>query len=94
MLASDPLPLCQQLRQCRDRAGLSQLALAVQAGTSPRHIAFIETGRLCPGVELVRRLADVLSLPVLERSRLLDAAELSAEPSLAVEDGNAQPMQR
>lgn len=86
MLELDPPPLCQQLRQCRDRAGLSQLALAVQAGTSLRHIAFLETGQVRPGVDLVRRLAEVLSVPVAERGRLLVAAETSAHLSRAAEE--------
>jgi transcriptional regulator with XRE-family HTH domain len=94
MLERDQRPFCQQLRQCRDRAGLSQLALAVQAGTSLRHIVFLETGRLHPGVELVRQLADVLSISVAERSRLLVAAEISDYSSLAVDDGNVQLTRR
>jgi transcriptional regulator with XRE-family HTH domain len=92
MRESDPRPFCQQLRDCRDRAGLSQLALAVQAGTSLRHIAFIETGRLRPDAELVRRLADVLSVPVAERGWLLVAAGWSTYPSLGAEAGEVPAM--
>lgn len=67
-----------QLRQWRRRAGLSQIELAAQAGTTPRHLSFIETGRSRPGRELVLRLASALDVPLRDRNALLAAAGLPA----------------
>jgi transcriptional regulator with XRE-family HTH domain len=71
-------PFGQQLRQWRARSGLSQLELASRAGTTPRHVSFIETGRSRPGQELVLRLAEALDVPVRERNSMLQAAGLPA----------------
>jgi transcriptional regulator with XRE-family HTH domain len=68
----------QQLRHWRRRSGLSQLALALKAGTTPRHISFIETGRSRPGRDLILRLCGVLDVPVRERNSLLISAGLPA----------------
>jgi transcriptional regulator with XRE-family HTH domain len=74
---------------------MSQLALAAQAGTTPRHISFIETGRSRPGVELVRRLAAALDVPIRERNALLVAAGLPATyPALVLDDHAMKPVRR
>lgn len=65
-----------QLRQHRKSRGLSQLELAHDAGSTPRHISFIETGRSRPGRNLVLRLADALNLTLRESNDLLDASGL------------------
>lgn len=70
-------PFGQQLRYWRRRRGLSQLALAIMAETTPRHMSFIETGRSRPGKELVLRLASCLDLSVRESNTLLTAAGLA-----------------
>ncbi|MEU7556496.1 helix-turn-helix transcriptional regulator [Streptomyces sp. NPDC044571] len=62
------------LRTWRERRGISQLELAGRAGSSSRHISFIETGRSRPSEEMVLRLADRLDVPVRERNALLLAA--------------------
>ncbi|WP_338932473.1 helix-turn-helix transcriptional regulator [Streptomyces netropsis] len=62
------------LREWRDRRRISQLDLALRAGSSARHISFIETGRARPSQEMVLRLADHLEVPVRERNALLVAA--------------------
>ncbi|MEV4869903.1 helix-turn-helix domain-containing protein [Streptomyces syringium] len=62
------------LREWRDRRRISQLDLALRAGSSARHISFIETGRARPSQEMVLRLADHLEVPVRERNALLIAA--------------------
>jgi transcriptional regulator with XRE-family HTH domain len=67
-------PFGHQLRRWRHAAGVSQLALAAQAGTTPRHVSFLETGRSRPGRPLVLRLADALDVPLRERNALLAAA--------------------
>jgi transcriptional regulator with XRE-family HTH domain len=66
----------QQLRHWRHRSGLSQLDLAVAAGTTPRHISFLETGRSRPGRDIILRFCGVLDLPVRERNALLISAGL------------------
>jgi len=64
----------EQLREWRERRHLSQLALALQADVSARHLSFVETGRAQPGRELILRLAEELDLPQRERNALLLAA--------------------
>jgi transcriptional regulator with XRE-family HTH domain len=53
---------------------VSQLELALRAGSSARHISFVETGRSRPSEEMVLRLAEHLDVPVRERNALLLAA--------------------
>jgi transcriptional regulator with XRE-family HTH domain len=80
-----PSPFGQHLRRWRERRGLSQLLLAAEAGTTPRHVSFLETGRSRPGRELVLRLAASLDVPLRERNALLHAAGLAPEfPALAL----------
>ncbi|PPK70975.1 helix-turn-helix transcriptional regulator [Actinokineospora auranticolor] len=62
------------LRGWRERRRLSQLALALRADISARHLSFVETGRSAPSRELVLLLADTLDLPLRERDHLLLAA--------------------
>ncbi|MEV6025384.1 helix-turn-helix transcriptional regulator [Streptomyces sp. NPDC052036] len=62
------------LRGWRERRRVSQLELALRAGSSARHISFIETGRSRPSEEMVLRLAEHLDVPVRERNALLLAA--------------------
>ncbi|MDP9844445.1 helix-turn-helix domain-containing protein [Streptosporangium lutulentum] len=62
------------LREWRERRGVSQLDLAVRAGTTQRHVSFIESGRSTPGRTMVIRLAESLEMPLRERNVLLLAA--------------------
>ncbi|GHB61786.1 transcriptional regulator [Streptomyces cirratus] len=62
------------LRTWRVRRGISQLELAGRAGSSSRHISFVENGRSRPSEEMVLRLAEHLDVPVRERNVLLVAA--------------------
>ncbi|WP_437054406.1 helix-turn-helix domain-containing protein [Streptomyces sp. enrichment culture] len=62
------------LRAWRERRRISQLELALQAGSSARHVSFVETGRSRPSEEMVLRLAEHLDVPVRERNALLLAA--------------------
>jgi transcriptional regulator with XRE-family HTH domain len=48
--------------------------LALDAGVSPRHLSFVETGRSKPSPELLLGLADVLEVPLRERNAFLLAA--------------------
>src|SRR5262245_57793536 len=62
------------LRQWRERRGLSQLALAVEAETSARHLSFIATGRAQPSRDMVLLLGRALDVPPRGRNELLTAA--------------------
>jgi len=62
------------LKDWRERRGLSQLALAVAARTTQRHLSFIESGRAAPSREMVSRLGATLSLPLRQQNALLLAA--------------------
>lgn len=76
-----------QLRQWRNRSGVSQMELALRAQTTPRYISFIETGRSRPGREVVLRLASALDIPLKEQNRLLLLAGLKpAFPHTPLED--------
>lgn len=62
------------LRERRTRRHVSQLDLALRAGTTQRHLSFIESGRSAPGRNMVIRLAESLELPLRDRNALLLAA--------------------
>ncbi|MFF2147412.1 helix-turn-helix domain-containing protein [Kitasatospora sp. NPDC058190] len=64
----------QALRERRTGSRISQLDLATRAGTTQRHLSFIESGRSVPGRGMVVRLAESLDLPLRERNELLLAA--------------------
>jgi transcriptional regulator with XRE-family HTH domain len=53
---------------------MSQLALALEADISSRHLSFMETGRSRPSREMVLLLAEVLDVPPRARNDLLAAA--------------------
>jgi transcriptional regulator with XRE-family HTH domain len=67
-------PVGELLRRWRRVRGLSQLGLAVEASTTPRHVSFVESGRSQPSRAMVLRLARVLDVPLRERNQLLLAA--------------------
>jgi len=79
------------LRRWRATRGASQLELASEAGTTPRYVSFVETGRAQPSRQMVLRLARALDVPLRERNDLLLAAgfaplysvEPLSSPSLA-----------
>src|SRR5690606_31605200 len=53
---------------------LSQMALALDAEISSRHLSFLETGRARPSRDMVLRLAERLGVPLRERNVWLLAA--------------------
>ncbi|MFI7632675.1 helix-turn-helix domain-containing protein [Nonomuraea sp. NPDC049400] len=63
-----------ELSRWRRARRLSQLELSALAGTTQRHLSFIESGRSQPGRALVIRLAESLGLSLRERNDLLAAA--------------------
>ena len=62
------------LRYWRGVRRMSQLDLASEAGTTPRYVSFVETGRSQPSRQMVVRLARALDVPLRERNGLLVAA--------------------
>ena len=62
------------LRRWRTAKGMSQLALALEAGISARHLSFLETGRAQPSREMVQLLAGMLDLPLADRNAMLLSA--------------------
>jgi transcriptional regulator with XRE-family HTH domain len=76
--ASSPAPVEQGvgplLRGWREQRRVTQMELALRAGSSTRHISFVETGRSRPSEEMVLRLAEHLDVPVRDRNALLLAA--------------------
>ncbi|WBO61873.1 helix-turn-helix domain-containing protein [Streptomyces camelliae] len=81
------------LRRCRTRRHLSQLDLALRAGTTQRYLSFIESGRSVPGRNMVVRLAESLELPLRERNELLLAAGYApAYPESSLDDPALAPV--
>jgi transcriptional regulator with XRE-family HTH domain len=64
----------EDLREWRQRRKVSQIELALRAGTTQRHLSFIESGRSAPGRAMVIRLAESLEIPLRERNTLLLSA--------------------
>jgi transcriptional regulator with XRE-family HTH domain len=62
------------LKMWRSKRRVSQLDLASQAGVSPRHLSFVETGRSKPSREMVLHLAEHLDVPLRDRNAMLTAA--------------------
>jgi transcriptional regulator with XRE-family HTH domain len=73
-LSAHAVPFGPRLRHWRQQRGLSQLALALQAEVSTRHLSWLETGRAQPSRAMVLRLATQLQVPLAERNQLLVAA--------------------
>jgi transcriptional regulator with XRE-family HTH domain len=67
------------LREWRAARRVSQLHLALEAGTSCRHLSCIETGKAHPSRAMVARLAETLGMPLRERNALLLAAGYAPE---------------
>ncbi|WP_405402195.1 helix-turn-helix domain-containing protein [Paracoccus sp. Ld10] len=58
----------------RTRRRFSQLALALEADISQRHLSFVEAGRSKPSREVILRLSEHLDVPLRERNAMLVAA--------------------
>ena len=83
----------RDLRQWRNARRLSQLELAMRAGTTQRHLSFIELGRSRPGRGIVVRLAEALELSLRERNELLLAAGFApAFPESRLDDHALLPV--
>ncbi|HZR23770.1 MAG TPA: helix-turn-helix transcriptional regulator [Vicinamibacterales bacterium] len=84
------MPFGTLLRHWRTSRGLSQLALATDAGISTRHLSFLETGRAHPSREMVILLAGMLRVPETDRNAFLVSAGYAP---LLIEDSAQPPMQ-
>src|SRR5690606_39192655 len=62
------------IREWRNLRRMSQMELALDAGISPRHLSFVETGRSRASPEVLLALAQRLSLPLRDRNAWLLAA--------------------
>lgn len=63
------------------------------AGTTQRHLSFIESGRSAPGREMVIRLTESLGLPLRERNELLlKAGYAPAYPQTALDSPDLAPV--
>src|SRR5436190_8575996 len=83
------------LREWRQRRRRTQLDLALDAGTSARHLSFVETGRSLPGRDLLLRISDELDIPFRERNELLLAAgHAPAVPERSLEDPELAPVRQ
>ncbi len=84
-----------ELRRWRSTRRLSQLDLAVRAGTTQRHLSFLEQGRSRPGRGVVVRLAESMELTLRERNELLRAAGFApAFPESALDDEALRPVRQ
>jgi transcriptional regulator with XRE-family HTH domain len=83
----------QALRSRRIRGQVSQLELALRAGTTQRHVSFLESGRSTPGRAMVVRLAESLRLPLRDRNALLVAAGYTpVYPETSLDDPALAPV--
>jgi transcriptional regulator with XRE-family HTH domain len=81
------------LRAWRARRRVSQLELALSAGTTQRHLSFLESGRSAPGRAMVVRLAEALDVPLRERNAMLLAAGYApAYPETRFDDPALEPV--
>jgi transcriptional regulator with XRE-family HTH domain len=67
-------PIGAMVRSWREQRRISQLALALEAEISQKHLSFIESGRAAPSRDMVLHLAEHLDVPLRERNILLRAA--------------------
>jgi transcriptional regulator with XRE-family HTH domain len=82
-----------ELRRWRTSRRMSQLDLALRAGTTQRYVSFVEQGRSRPGRGVVLRLAESMELTLRERNDLLDAAGFApAFPESPLDDTALRPV--
>lgn len=81
------------LRSWRTKRRLSQLELALRAGTTQRHVSLLESGRSIPGRGMVVRVAESLELPLRDRNALLLAAGYAPSyPETALDGPRLRPV--
>lgn len=67
-------PFGRLLRHWRQQRRSTQLALALDAEISARHLSWLETGKSQPSRAMVLRLAEQLDVPLRDRNAMLTAA--------------------
>ncbi len=81
------------LRAWRGQRRMTQLELALEAGISPRHLSFVETGRSKPGRAMLLSVTEQLAIPYRERNEILLAAGYApAFPERTLEDPALSPV--
>lgn len=75
-MSSDAWAVCREIRR---RAGMSQRALAVNAGVTPATIARIEKGRMEPTFDLLQRIARGAGISLHVAVSALDPDEAKAK---------------
>jgi transcriptional regulator with XRE-family HTH domain len=84
-----------ELRRWRTARRMSQLELALRAGTTQRHVSFVEQGRSHPGRSMVLRLAESMELTLRERNELLLAAGFAPVfPESPLDDEALRPVRQ
>jgi transcriptional regulator with XRE-family HTH domain len=73
-MAAQQLPFGALLRRWRQQRRMTQMDLALAAGSSTRHLSCLETGRAQPSREMIVQLGDCLNIPLREQNTLLLAA--------------------
>jgi transcriptional regulator with XRE-family HTH domain len=74
---------------------MSQLDLALRAGTTQRHLSFIEQARSRPGRDVVLRLSEAMDLTLRERNALLVAAGFAPVfPESPLDDAALRPVRK
>lgn len=68
------MPIGVLIRQRRQHQRYSQMALALDAEVSPRHLSCVENGHAQPSATLLMALAEQLDVPLRERNAWLLAA--------------------
>ncbi|MGH2512292.1 MAG: helix-turn-helix domain-containing protein, partial [Candidatus Limnocylindrales bacterium] len=82
-----------ELRRWRADRRMSQLDLALRAGTTQRHLSFIEQGRSRPGRSMVLRLAESMELTLRQSNELLLTAGFApAFPESPLDDEALRPV--
>src|SRR3954462_1311208 len=82
-----------KLREWRERRRRTQLDLALDAGISPRHLSFVETGRSKPGRDMLLSVLQQLDVPFREQNQLLLAAgHAPAFPERRFDDPDLAPL--
>jgi transcriptional regulator with XRE-family HTH domain len=89
----DRPPFANALRDWRTRRRMSQLDLALEAGISARHLAFLETGRAKPSRDMVGQLMAALEVPLRDRNDLLLTAGFApAYEQRPLDDADLKPL--
>ncbi len=71
----------ESIRQWRKIQGISQMALALSADISIKHLSFLENGKSQPSLEMVMRLSNTLAMSLKSQNALLIAAGFNARSS-------------